>query len=536
MNESSIFKVGLFDELDVLYPDSNPEKGEKIYKVSAVSGTFAGVHIMLSDISPGECVSFEVKGPHKQYKFFEMVPVPVEENTGLTGRTELHDKLYNPFTIRKAPFMVYEVLKPMRNILQAKTYGLAVAFRTKVEVNEFEQQCFEIYVTVGNVTQKLMFIVDAYAIVVAPSGKESHAYVNWISFEKIADYHHVVMWSKQWEELVESYFKLARYGRQNTAWLPGQYYFEVNNEGKVILNETKLDKLIEIVDKVGLYWLQGASFSGRKDGDWMATEAETIITQDVIPGKGEQTLFDMGTQLNGYLEKKGFKERWIQSFFDEPLDESSEVYKKGVSILKSTMPNVPILEANRATTTIVGSLDIWCPTVDCYELAKDFYDERIQQGDKVWVYTCLEPTGQYMNRFLDFERIRPVLIGWVASLYPVEGFLHWGGNQYRADPYLQSCIAMNGEEYTQYDISYETELPAGDCGIFYPGFMQALSCTRLEAHRIGFEDLYLIEQLKAKEPAKARDIVQCMARGYKDYETDLKLYRLTKEKLIKALL
>ncbi|WP_332715580.1 DUF4091 domain-containing protein [Niameybacter sp.] len=135
---------------------------------------------------------------------------------------------------------------------------------------------------------------------------------------------------------------------------------------------------------------------------------------------------------------------------------------------------------------------VWCPNVADYEQDLDFYNTRITEGERVLVYTCLEPTGPYLNRLLDMERLRTVLFGWVASLYEVDGFLHWGSSFFKFNPYEQSCVCMNTEAYTNYNNDFQSQLPAGDCGIFYPHFSGAISCTRLEGHRIGFEDLELI--------------------------------------------
>lgn len=529
------FNVGIFDELDALYPDTNAHLGKEIYQISSASNSFASAHLMISDLTPGDCVTFEIIGPHGNYKLFELVPVPVEHNTGLTTRTECIDHMYNPYTIRRAPFMIYEALRPMRNILQATGTSLAVAFRSLVNVCKYTQQKWDILITVGTLTRKVTLIVNAFPVYVPPCGKDSHKYVNWINLDNVAELHYCTPWSDRWLTHVKSYFKLAHYGRQNTAWLQPTLFFEQTKDHTLILNEKKLDKLIEIIDECGLYYIQCATVAGRKDGDWMASEAEVMITGEPIPGPGESTLASIGEQLYTYLVKHNLEERWIQSFFDEPLDVSSTVYKQGVSILKSVMPNIPILDANKSAKPIEGSLTIWCPNVADYEHDLDFYNHRISEGDRVWVYTCLEPTGPYLNRLLDMERIRTVLFGWVASLYDVDGFLHWGGSYFKVNPYEQSCVCMNTEEYTNYHSDYASQLPAGDCGIFYPHYSGAISCTRLEGHRIGFEDLELILLLKKMNPALCDQLVHTLARGYKDYETDLVLYRQTKHTLLSTL-
>ncbi|MFQ9697680.1 MAG: hypothetical protein ACLRY5_12695, partial [Zhenhengia sp.] len=212
---ANLFEVGLFDELEAIYPDTKAESGDKVYRVSGASGTYAGVHMVISGLQAGQMVSFEVKGPHQGYKLFELIPVPVEDNTGLITRTERFDGKYNPYVIRRAPFMIYEVLQPIRNLAVSKGQSVAVAFREAIQVEEDVENKWEIYVTVEGITQKLTFIVEAKKVKVMPSNKTTHKYVNWINMRNIGAFHKVVMWSKEWEDLVLSYFKLARYARQN---------------------------------------------------------------------------------------------------------------------------------------------------------------------------------------------------------------------------------------------------------------------------------------------------------------------------------
>ncbi|MGL4738300.1 MAG: glycoside hydrolase domain-containing protein [Cellulosilyticaceae bacterium] len=534
MSISPHFQIGLFDELEALYPDTNPQDGHTFYELHCASDTFATAHLMIGGLTPGDCVTFEVKGPHTHYKFFELMPVPVEHNTGIHTRTDLFDNRHNPYTIRKAPFMIYEALRPMRNILHVHTTSVAVAFRSLVHTSKRSEEKWEIHVTVNGYTQKLTLLVQAHPVSVPAAGAQTHRYVNWINLHNVADLHRTEIWSDRWLKLVSSYFRLAHYGRQNVAWLQGDLFFEQNTSGELILNEGKLSKLIELAEKAGLYYFQCATISGRKDDDWMASEAQTIITKDIIPGKGEATIASMGRQLYAYLKKHNLTDRWIQSFFDEPLDESAAVYNQGVAILKEVMPGIAILDANKASTTLAGSMTIWCPTVDCYELDHAFYEERLTHGDQVWVYTCLEPTGPYLNRLLDMERLRPVLLGWVATRYNVEGFLHWGGSYFGPDPYEQSCTSFP-DTYTSYTTDFTQQLPAGDCGIFYPHSSGAISCTRLEAHRMGFEDLELIKTLEQKDASLAAEIVTSIARTYKDYDLSITNYRLAKAQLLAAL-
>ena len=38
------------------------------------------------------------------------------------------------------------------------------------------------------------------------------------------------------------------------------------------------------------------------------------------------------------------------------------------------------------------------------------------------------------------ERLRCVWVGWGVAKYNLDGYLHWGGNYWTADPYKQSVV------------------------------------------------------------------------------------------------
>ena len=86
----------------------------------------------------------------------------------------------------------------------------------------------------------------------------------------------------------------------------------------------------------------------------------------------------------------------------------------------------------------------------------------------------------------EFVRLQHQL---AAALDRLDGFLHWGLNQYHADPFAQSVVDHTAAPGT------ENRLPAGDTHVLYPGPDGPWSSVRFEAHRIG-----LVEQL-ADDPA-----------------------------------
>ena len=143
------------------------------------------------------------------------------------------------------------------------------------------------------------------------------------------------------------------------------------------------------------------------------------------------------------------------------------------------------------------------------------------EKDKLW------------NRMLDMQRLRQVLLFWMPAVYPnVQGFLHWGLNQYPAgvNPFERSST-MFSEQVLEFHPKRAMFLPAGDCCIFYPGYDEPLLSTRSEAHRLGLEDLCLLQTLPAGE---ARALAQTVARGYADYTKSIPVYRAAKLRLLEA--
>ena len=63
-----------------------------------------------------------------------------------------------------------------------------------------------------------------------------------------------------------------------------------------------------------------------------------------------------------------------------------------------------------------------------------------------------------------------------------------------------------------------------------------LICTRSEAHRIGLEDLCLLQQLRAQRPQQADAIIAKVFRKFNDFEKDVAVYRRVRKELLDALL
>ena len=213
-------------------------------------------------------------------------------------------------------------------------------------------------------------------------------------------------------------------------------------------------------------------------------ETETLELMLNVGGH-EATICNEPTQYEAALQATDWDVVLLSLSFPS-LETSIEAF----DATKSSLPGIPIVEATM-TRELTGAVDIWCPQVHKYQQNRSFFDERKAAGDQVWVYTCLVPGGPWVNRLLDQERLRQVWIGWAAAKWELDGFLHWGLNHYKADPFAQSVVDHPAMPNTT------NKLPAGDTHIVYPGPYGPWSSTRFEAHRIGLEDLAMLRMLQA---------------------------------------
>ncbi len=564
------FNAALFDELMPLYPDTNAAEGADSYRVAGCNGTFVGVHIMLNGLTLGIPVSVEIQGPHRSYKTFQLRALPVEVNTGAKQRTEYLKNDVNENVIRRAPFMIYDVLEPFYKIFQPQFTTAALAVKIPVEYCRKQRtQSFHIAVTHGGISKNLNLFIDEYPAVVPKAGKDTFQYVNWFNLGHIAEAFHCEKWSPRFLTVLEKYMRAAAFSRQNVYNIELYEVFDLDENGRPKLNEEHLDILTNLALRSGMAYLQGGAFAGRhcptsdNDAFYQSLDHENIQNPDEIgeafkfaafdefdhvteakvtisgallsTAQGEEDLRSMAAQLYAYLKKHQLCDIWTQCCLDEPNEALEPVYRKINRIVRAEMPDIELLEPTLVGHPLEDTMDIWCPTVAEYEDDIDFYTSRIKKGEKVWVYTCLTPGANYCNRLLDMERLRQVWLGWSPMRYPdISGYLHWGGTFYQKEGVYNRQTAFFAENVLEFHPKYAMFLPAGDGCIFFPGHNFPLICTRSEAHRIGLEDLCLLTQLQQTNPEKVQTMLDKVFRSFCDFEKDVTVYREIRKELLET--
>jgi len=328
------------------------------------------------------------------------------------------------------------------------------------------------------------------------------------------------------------------HARQNTfiVWLPPFFNYD-KETGKYTLAEKELKKFIQIFTDAGLYWIEGGHFGGR-DGGWTATDFKVMHSGHSVKSiEGNRDIAQIAFALRDFMNKNGLAHRWIQHVTDEPIPCNGDSYRIFTGLVRKYLPGIPILDA-MSDPEIAGAPDIWCPQVQAYQNREADFEAARVQGDHIWAYTCCCPGGPYLNRLNDGELARPLLLGWGCGSYGIEGFLHWGWNQYLPYKNQKDSVWQDPfEETSPHEFcGSENRLPPGDSHIVYPGTDGSVwPSMRLEAQREGMEDWELIRMLKKKDAKKCDAITKKVFRAFNDFTPDPAAIRKARKALIEAL-
>ena len=379
--------------------------------------------------------------------------------------------------------------------------------------------------------RELSLKVNVHPVALPPVGKDSFKYTNWMDFDSMAASHGLKPWSEEHWKMIEKYVRLAARGRQNVGLM--RDVFGKDACGEVCVDKEKFSRFLDLYDSVGIWYLEGTHLARFSNG-WGSPTFNTRDTAKVTTTvEGSLALSKLAKMFMEEIEKRGLKDRWYQHVADEPGGKNIGEYRITAGIVRRYMPGIRMVDAV-VSPSFAGALDVWCPTVDSFELHRAQYDSfRTNFGDRVWCYTCCVPGGKWMNRTMDGELLRPALIPWVAVMWDIDGFLHWGYNRWQreqgqdpfTEPYPKKWSGSNDGN----------SLPPGDTHIVYPGTDGPWPSVRLEATRAGMEDADLLTLLRRRDKAQADGVVTRIARGFRDYTPSCKLYREVRRDLLRRI-
>jgi hypothetical protein len=360
---------------------------------------------------------------------------------------------------------------------------------------------------------------------------------NWFFPEIIARVHGLTEWSEPHWKMLNVYAHFMADHRQTSALTPTLALVKRGKdaEGRPTFDFTDFDRWVELFKKAGFTMFEGGGLGQTAPSDRAQYEAVPVgLASDmVIDAKTnvrldseqyKQFVSEFFPALQGHLKAKGWLGIYYQHLCDEPSPNTAASYNKFAALVKHYAPKIKVLEACMAKE-VAGSVNVWVVQPQHYDQFRDFLEGRRRAGDTLWFYTCCGPRGLYPNRFIDFPLLDVRLMHWENFKFSLPGYLHWGFNFWRGDPF-------NGLEKEWEDGTF---LPAGDTHIVYPGANGPLSSIRLEAMRDGIEDYELLKLLSKKHPAKAHGICDSVVKSFTDFTTDPVVFRAARGRLIQAL-
>lgn len=521
-------RCSLIDSLEWVYPDSKIGKVPcRCQEIDIARGGTVAATILINEAIPGTRVKIAIRSESRaSARFFKLLDVPVEKNTGPVSFTEKEDE-HNQYVTRRAPFRVYDAMQPTGAALDVKAATQAVRVHIPIADDARPGQCdYILDVFHGKGSHALKLAVNVHKSVIPQVGPNSWPYTNWFSLGNMATRHGLKPWSSEHWTMIGKYAQLMARNRQNTFWITFGDVFTVEKTG-LVLNRERMRRIVDVFTRAGMYYIEGGHFGGRSTSEWTCPTFSISLTRHLATSvEGNADIACAASQLMAEIERNGWRKRYIQHVTDEPIKENATDYRIFVGMVRKYMPGIPIMDATM-DPSLSGSVDIWCPQVQHYQQDRKRFEAERALGDRLWSYTCCAPGGPWLNRLLDMELLRPALLGWGAALFHMDGFLHWGLNHYRADqdPFEMSVVPNWG--------GGKNSLPAGDTHVVYPGADGPWSSVRFESQREGMEDLELLRLFEKKHPKQAALLVKSVIRGFDDYTKKVPVFRNARRKLLK---
>ena len=535
VNTSNLFsqyKAGIISTLQATYPDKNNLKFNNTFSYDIPQNSDFEALILIRSEHNKTFTFNSISKNLTNINYSTIRAVPVEENTGVDSRTEQFLGQINHNVIRRAPFEVFEIIQPLtiNKIITTSNFSL---LRISVKSNEFKSPGsykLNVILNDGFKTEQLKFKIKVHDASIPRLEESKFFYTNWFNLSKMEEMHNLLRWNKEWFTMLDKYAKLMAEGRQNCIIIPHELISVKSN--KISLDEEKMISFINVFKKYGFKYFESPHLLNRgANDDWGNPELKTKLRKrGYYSEEGKKEIDTIIRKIKSFTKKYNLENQWLQHIADEPTDVNAQCYKDVSKQIKSIYPEITIMEATNAKESLSGSIDLWCPLINDFQENQDFFNEIESKGEKILIYTCLVPGGKWLNRTLDMERIRQVYFGWAGSKYNTFGYLHWGLNQYKANPFKQSVV-----KHPSPQASSNNFLPAGDTHVIYPGTDGPLSSLRFEAHRKGIEDYELLEKLKTKNIDKHSRLIKKLFFDYTNYSLSIKKYKRIRKKLLKSI-
>jgi len=401
-------------------------------------------------------------------------------------------------------------------------------------------------------SRSIPITVKVWNITLPEPKNSTFSYTNWFvssnfltdGFPSFMDaYYDAGSFNDNFFTVMANYAKVMKKQRQNVIFVPIQALLSsdmtIDSSGNYKFTFKNFDRYIETFLKNGsVKALEGSFFY---DKDWYINPPSgknqwpqgELVTPIFVKSNGKVTTkwvyaeseeanrhFDqLIPALYSHLKSKGWSNIWLQHVCDEPLSEiqSKQISRMYKRILKD-MPGVRTLDAgsHQLTNFKENEMRIYCPQLDDYERNRNGYNtvNKSNLGIDVWMYTCVNPQGNYMTRIADYPLLSARVMGWYIWQQGLKGYLHWGWNLWN-----QAVYSRNDPFYDMY-----CDSAAGDAFLVYPDSanMSVFEGPRSTSVRDSWEDYELLMLASKKNASKTKQIVDTVVKSGDNFIRDNK--------------
>jgi len=512
-----------------LYPDTPiPSSPVHAMELHAPRGGRAGFQVLLRGVRPGEPLLCQFDGALAP-EIYQLIDVNVPENSGPPCSAIPPDEPTPEYVIRKAPYRVYEALKPLKEgaTVRGETDALYVSFMIPLDANP-GQQPGSLNVRAGRSTVNVGVTLNIHKAQVPEHG---HLRVtNWFSTDRMAYQHKLEPWSEAHWDMLHLYAKMMRRGRQ-TDFIPVRPEVTKKSDGKGWeFDFSRTERMIRMFLEEGFTHLELPHVAGHDRRDDAPARFVIGVDGKSVAANSHEAYEFLAEYLTAWarmLRSNGWYERAIQHIVDEPPPREFDNYRILAGTVRKFLPGVPLIDA-LGDPGLDGAVDIWVPVNKSYEEKREGFEAHRRRGDTLWFYTCCNPTGFYLNRLIDAELLRTRLLHWGNYRYRLEGFLHWGLNQVIEiqDPFENTC--------PPHGPYHSFHLPPGDSHILYPGNNGPWSSVRFEAMAAGIEDYELLRIVAERDEQLADEICSQLVRTFTDYDATVDGFDSAHMRLLQA--
>ena len=243
---------------------------------------------------------------------------------------------------------------------------------------------------------------------------------------------------------------------------------------------------------------------------------------DEVPREVEMLLGAYFSQLQEYLashklpDGRTWLDIYTQSIADEPTDIIAPAWNAIAGCIKKYAPGIKFMEPIETDKIEPDLLDYPCPTLGAIA-------GNPARGNQIqYMYTCMQPQGDYANRFIRMPLIKTRITHWVNYRYDAVGYLHWG------------LTYWDGADNRPYDDAAGV-YPGGDMYIVYPGYREIYPSIRLSAMRDGINDYDLLKMVEEISPDMADEFCGRVVQNNATYNTDVASFRQLRKEILEYL-